>query len=471
MSDLAFITAVELVELYKSKEVSPVEATKAALDQIEKVNPALNAFVRTDPDGALEAATASEARWHKGEPLGLVDGVPTTIKDVMLMKGMPTLKGSKLVDPEGDWSEDSPATQRLRESGAVFLGKTTTPEFGWKGVTDSPLSGITRNPWNPEKTPGGSSGGASAACAAGMGVLHTGTDGGGSVRIPAAFAGIFGHKPSFGRVPAWPASAYGTVSHVGPMTRSVADACLMLDVMKGHDSRDWYALPETDIQYRNLKPMTFAGRKIAYSRDLGYAKVDPEVAKAVDRAVDCFRSLGAEIVEVDPGFECPLEIFSALWQSGAWYALKPADEKARKLMDPGLQLVFEKGSKVTTTDLFDANIARAELGALMKRFHETYDLLLTPSLAVTAFEVGKLGPTVGDKEVSDWVDWTPFSYPFNLTQQPACSIPCGLANNGLPVGLQIVGPMHKDEMVLSAALAFEANFEGAKLRPKLNELG
>ncbi|WP_199899536.1 amidase family protein [Sneathiella glossodoripedis] len=289
MTDLAFISAVDLLEGYKKGKISPVEATRAALDQIEKYDHILNAFVFTDPDAALASARQSEDRWRRGEPLGLLDGVPTTVKDIMLMKGYPTLKGSRLVDPAGQWESDSPAVARLREHGCVFIGKTTTPEFGWKGVTDSPLSGITRNPWDSDKTPGGSSGGASAACAAGMGVLHTGSDGGGSIRIPAALTGIFGYKASFGRVPVWPASAFGTVSHVGPMTRTVSDACLMMDVMKGYDSRDWYALPNTDDKYREITPADLKGRKIAYSATLGYAKVDSEVLKLVEQAVDVFR--------------------------------------------------------------------------------------------------------------------------------------------------------------------------------------
>lgn len=470
MSDLAYFSATELMEAYKTGKVSPVEATKAALSQIEKYDQYLNAFVFVDPEGALAAAKKSEDRWRRNAPIGLLDGIPTTVKDIMLMKGRPTLKGSKLVDPVGPWNDDSPAVARLREHGAVFIGKTTTPEFGWKGVTDSPLSGITRNPWNPDKTPGGSSGGASSACAAGMGVLHTGTDGGGSVRIPAAFSGIFGHKASFGRVPVWPASAFGTVSHVGPMTRSVSDACLMLDVIKGYDSRDWYSLPTNNEQYRNLHPMDLKGVHIAYSATLGYANVESGVLEAVGQAVETFRKLGAIVEEVDPGFNNPLEIFSTLWHSGAWYALKDGSESALELLDPGLKKVVHLGSKISMADFFEASVARAELGAQMRNFHQTYDLLLTPSLAVTAFDVGKLGPDQDGTTVDNWVDWTPFSYPFNLTQQPACSIPCGLAANGLPVGLQIVGPMHDDARVLSAARAFEAAFDGSQLRPDLSKL-
>jgi len=471
MTDLSYLSATDLLAGYKSGEISPVAATRAALDQIGKYDSKLNAFMFVDEDGAMAAARRSEDRWHKGKPAGLVDGVPTTLKDIMLMKDFPTLKGSKLTDSAGPWVDDSPAVARLRENGAVFLGKTTTPEFGWKGVTDSPLSGITRNPWNTDKTPGGSSGGAAAACAAGMGALHTGTDGGGSVRIPSAFSGIFGLKPSFGRVPVWPASAFGTVSHIGPMTRSVADAALMLDVMKGYDARDWYALETNDLAYRNMLEGDLKGRKIAYSRTLGYATVDPEIIAATDAAVAVFRDLGVEIEEVDPGFDSPLDLFGVLWQGGAYYALREVDDKHLALLDPGLLEVYENGSKITLPEYLEATVARGELGAKMRAFHEIYSLLLTPSLAVTAFDVGLLAPGLdADNDTANWADWTPFSYPFNLTQQPACSIPCGLSSDGLPIGLQIVGPMHRDDLVLQAAKAFEAASPKAQIRPDLDKM-
>jgi aspartyl-tRNA(Asn)/glutamyl-tRNA(Gln) amidotransferase subunit A len=470
-SELTYMSAIELLDGYKTKKISPVEATRAALDQISKYDGALNAFMFVDEDGAMAAAKASEERWQKEAPQGLVDGVPTTVKDVMLMKGFPTLKGSKLIDPKGPWEHDSPAVERLREHGAVFLGKTTTPEFGYKGVTDSPLSGITRNPWDADKTPGGSSGGAAAACAAGMGALHTGSDGGGSVRIPAAFTGIFGLKPSFGRIPVWPASAFGSVSHVGPMTRNVADAALMLDVMKGFDARDWQSLPATHITYANKLEGSFKGKKIAYSRDLGYAKVDPEIAKAVDHAVDLIRAQGAEVVEIDPGFENPLHMFTRLWFSGASYAVKDVPADKRLLLDDGLQDVVFEGDKITLENFYDATVQRTDLGILMRKFHETFDLLLTPALSVTAFKAGNMVPDSSTVDAEDWVDWTPFTYPFNLTQQPACSVPCGLSTDGLPIGLQIVGPMHKDHLVLEAAAAFEAISPVTGRRPDLSKLG
>ena len=246
---LADSTAIELLDLYRTGKASPVEATRAVLARIEALNPVLNAFCLVASDDALKAAAASEARWQKQAPCGALDGVPVSIKDLLLTRGWPTRRGSRTVDPNQPWDVDAPAVARLREAGAVLIGKTTTPEFGCKGETNSALTGITRNPWDPSKTPGGSSGGTAAAVAAGMGPLSVGTDGAGSVRIPAAFCGNFGLKPSFGRVPAYPLSPFGTVSHVGPHTMSVRDAALMMNVLKQPDPRDWTSLPPDPADY------------------------------------------------------------------------------------------------------------------------------------------------------------------------------------------------------------------------------
>src|SRR6185369_17099019 len=266
-------------------------------------------FRLVDAPAAEAAALASATRWQRGEPMGPLDGVPTTIKDLVLTKGWSTLRGSKAISPDQPWDEDAPAVARLREAGAILLGKTTTPEFGWKGVTDSPLTGITRNPWNPVKTPGGSSGGGAAAVAAGMGPLTLGTDGGGSIRIPCAFTGLVGLKPSFGRVPAWPLSPFGTVAHIGPMTRTVHDAALLLNVIAQPDARDWLALPADACDYAAGLEEGVRGWRIAYSADLGYADVEPEVATLVRQAALRFIELGATVDEAHPGFEGVEEIF------------------------------------------------------------------------------------------------------------------------------------------------------------------
>jgi len=451
-SDLCSLTATELLALYRSKDLSPVAATRAVLERIERLNPVLNAFCLVDAQAALALAHESEARWTKGTPMGALDGVPVSIKDVFLTRGWPTLRGSKTIDRKGPWLEDAPAVARLREAGAVLIGKTTTPEFAWKGVTDSPLTGITRNPWDPGKTPGGSSGGAAAAVASGMGPLALGTDGGGSIRIPCAFTGLFGIKPTFGRVPAWPPSPMGTLAHVGPIARCVTDAALMLGVLAQPDARDWLALPHEKRDYHEGLEDGVRGVRIAYSADLGYAKVDREVAALVKDAVRRFEDLGAKVEERDPGFEDPQEVFTRHWFPGAAAFVRGVPAAKRRLMDKGLLEIATKGERVSTAEYFDAMQKRYALGELVSRFHEKYDLLATPTLPVAAFEAGRDAP----KGTKRWTNWTPFSFPFNLTQQPAASIPCGLTTAGLPVGLHIVGPKYADALVLRAARAFES---------------
>jgi aspartyl-tRNA(Asn)/glutamyl-tRNA(Gln) amidotransferase subunit A len=452
-TDLCSLSATELLHLYRTRQASPVEATKAVLARIEKLNPVLNSFNLVAAEPALAAARESETRWGKAAPMGLLDGVPTSIKDLLLTRGWPTLRGSKTVDAKGPWNDDAPCVARLREHGAVLLGKTTTPEFGWKGVTDGPLTGITRNPWDPAKTPGGSSGGGAAAVAAGMGPLTVGTDGGGSIRIPCSFTGLFGLKPTFGRVPAWPLSPFGTVAHVGPMTRTVADAALMLNVLSLPDARDWLALPHDPRDYRIGLDEGVHGLRIAYSARLGYAQVDDEVAAIVKAAALRFAELGARVDERDPGFEDQGPVFAAHWFSGAAYLLRNFTPEQKAMMDPGLVEVAAQGAKITMIETIDAAQKRGALGVLMNLFHQDYDLLVTPTLPIAAFEAGR--------EVADvmlerrWTDWSPFSYPFNLTQQPAASIPCGFTKSGLPVGLHIVGPRYADALVLRAARAFE----------------
>jgi aspartyl-tRNA(Asn)/glutamyl-tRNA(Gln) amidotransferase subunit A len=449
-ADLCLLSATQLLDAYRKHELSPVEVARAVLERIERLNPVLNAFNLVS-DHALDDAKLSESRWLAGQPQGLLDGVPVSIKDIILTKGWPTLRGSKTVDPKGPWNDDAPASARLREHGAVLIGKTTTPEFGWKGVTDSALTGITRNPWNPKKTPGGSSGGAAAALASGMAPLALGTDGGGSIRIPCSFTGLFGLKPSFGRVPAWPLSPFGTVAHIGPMARSVADAALMLNVLALPDARDWHALPYDRRDWRLGLDEGVTDLRIAYSPDLGYAKVDAEVAEIVRNALKVFGDLGAKVEEKNPGFANPDAIFRTHWFSGAAMLVNAIPPEKRKLIDPGLLEVAEHGAKVTAQELLDAQMKRGALGTHMNLFHRDYDLLVTPTLAVAAFDAGLEFPP----GKSRWIDWTPFTFPFNLTQQPAASIACGLTKEGLPVGLHLVGPRYADALVLRAARAFE----------------
>jgi aspartyl-tRNA(Asn)/glutamyl-tRNA(Gln) amidotransferase subunit A len=464
--ELHWRSAANLSKSYRKKKVSPVEVAKACLKQIARLEPKLNATCLVDEEQALKQAKASEKRWAKGKPLGALDGIPALIKDLLLVKGWPTLRGSKTVDRNQNWNQDAPSVARLREQGVVFLGLTTTPEFGWKGVTDSPLTGITRNPWDTTKTPGGSSGGSSAAAAAGYAPLTLGTDGGGSIRIPAGFSGIFGHKPSFGRVPAYPLSPFGTVAHVGPMTRSVEDAAMMMNAITQFDARDWHALPPDGTDYVKKLGKGVKGLKIAYSPTLGYVDVDPEIAALIDKAVSVLADLGAKIERVDPGFEDPgPTVFRTLWWSGARLLLNKLPKAKRALLDPGLNDVVEQSKSMTIDDYLEAQRLRGLLGSQMRQFMEKYDLLLTPTLPIPAFDVGKLSPV--DDGTGKWVNWTPYSYPFNLTQQPAASVPCGFTKAGLPAGLHVVGRMFDDVTILRACHAYEQATEWHKKRPQL----
>jgi aspartyl-tRNA(Asn)/glutamyl-tRNA(Gln) amidotransferase subunit A len=453
-------SALDLSRAYAGKKLSPVEVTAAILARIDAVNPQVNAYCLVDHEGALAAARAAEARWRKGAPLSFIDGVPAGIKDLILAKGFPTLRGSKTVDPAGPWETDAPASARLREAGAVILGKTTTPEWGWKGVTDSPLTGITRNPWNLAMTPGGSSGGASAALAAGMGPLHVGTDGGGSIRIPASFCGLAGIKPHFGRVPAWPLSPMGNVAHVGPMARTVRDCAGMLDILARPDPRDWTALPAPAAGWLAGITRPVKGLRIAYSPSLGYINhVDAEVEAAVKRAAHAFAQLGAVVEEADPGFGDCAPLFSTHWFATARNTFGKLPPEKFAQLDPGLQATCEYAAKYTIADFLDYQQQRVAVGEAMKRLHTRYDLLITPALAVPAFEVGQVMPEIPAgmqaPHPADWTWWTPFSFPFNLTQQPALSVNCGFTASGLPIGLQIVAPAYREDLALRAALAFE----------------
>ncbi|POM23336.1 Acylamidase [Actinomadura rubteroloni] len=461
MTDPADLSAAELLAAYRARTLSPVEAVAAVLHRIERENPVLNAFCLVTADEALTAARASADRWARGRPLPL-DGVPVSIKDVFLTAGRPTLRGSRAVDPAGPWREDAPAVARLREAGAVAVGKTTTPEFAWKGVTDGPLTGVTRNPWDPALTPGGSSGGAAAAVAAGLAPLALGTDGGGSVRIPAAFTGTFTLKPTYGRVPHYPASPFGTLAHAGPMTRTVQDAVLLLDVITAPDPRDWAALPPPAGPFAATVP-DVTGLRVAFSPDLGHARVDPEVAALVASAAETFAALGATVERADPGFADPVAAFWTLWSAGAAKVVEPLDPERRAGLDPGLREICEQGAAVTAAAYLDATAVRMDLGRRMGEFHERYDLLLTPTLPIAAFPAGRETPDGRPGE--RWTSWTPFTYPFNMTQQPAASVPCGFTAAGLPAGLQIVGPRHADARVLAACRAFEAARPWAGRRP------
>lgn len=451
--DLHEMTAAALSAGFAARKVSPVDVATALLDRIAAHDGKLNAFCLVDRETSLAQARASARRWEAGKPLSPLDGVPVAVKDLLLTDGWPTLRGSLTVDASGPWNVDAPAVARLKEAGAVLIGKTTTPEFGWKGVTDSPLTGISRNPWNPDKTPGGSSGGSAAALAARLCPLALGTDGGGSIRMPAHFTGTYGLKPSFGRVPAWPLSLFGTLAHVGPMARTVTDAAMLLDIIARPDARDWYALPPEDGFADGLGD-SVRGKRIAFSPRLGWAPVvDPEVEALVALAADRFIELGAHVEAVDPPGGDPTDTFRTLWWVGAATVLKDIPPDQRAMVDPGLRAIAGEGAAIPLADHLAATQARGAYGSAMRQFMEDYDFLLTPSVATPAFDAGQLSPYADDGNA--WLGWTPFSYPFNLTQQPAASINCGFTAAGLPVGLQIVGRMFDDRGVLAASRAYE----------------
>lgn len=453
MTDPLALNARQLIALFAKRALSPVELLDAALARIEREEPKINAFIPIDRDGAHKAAEASEARWKQGAPLSAADGLVTTIKDNILLAGFPTRRGSR-TSSDAAAMEDAPASARLKEAGCVIVGKTTLPEFGWKGLCDSPLTGITRNPWKLDRSTGGSSGGAAAAAALGLGQLHLGTDAAGSIRIPSAFCGVFGIKPSFGRVAAYPASPFSALAHVGPLARSVEDAALMLSIIGQPDARDFMAWNTPCPDYTIGLDRGVAGMRIAYSPRLGLdVSVDPEIAAACEQAAQVFVELGASVELADPKLPDCRAIIDTLWKAVAAFIRDGIPEDQRTQCDAGFLRDAETGAKVATGEYIAASAERANVALAMARFHQDYDLLLTPQMPLPAILAGHDVPP--ESGMTHWIDWSPFTYPFNITQQPAASIPCGLTREGLPIALQIVGPAHADARVLAAARAFE----------------
>jgi len=469
MSDerLCWTPATELAALIRKKKVSPVEVLDAVLDRIERLNPKLNAFVTlTDEQARREAKAAERALSKKGARLGPLHGVPFSVKDLVITKGVRTTFGTPLYRDNVP-SEDAPMVERLKAAGAIMLGKTNTPTFGWIGATHNLLFGPTRNPWNLGRTPGGSSGGASAAAAAGLGPLHVGTDGGGSIRIPASFAGIYGLKASFGRIPAYPPSGAWSLSHIGPMTRTVADAALMLQVAAGPDERDQTSLPAAPVDYVKALAGGVKGLRVAWSADLGFADVvDPEVRDLCAKGASAFREVGCRVEAVDPGWPSPLDCWSQLFGGGIATRLAPYLDRKSEI-DPGLYRIIETTLKNPPTKYVQAWFDRLAWWEHPRRLFEKYDLLLTPTIACPPFAIGLDNPTeIAGKSVPPYA-WIPFTFPFNMTGQPAASVPCGFTKDGLPVGLQIAGRRFDDATVLRASAAFERVRPWARHRPPL----
>lgn len=462
---LAFKSAQSLSRSFRSGELSPIEVVENLFSRLEQLEPILNAFCVLDREVAMSAARASEKRWMAGQPLSPLDGIPVSVKDIILTKGWPTLRGSLTIDPDQAWDVDGPAVARLREAGAVIFGKTTTPEFASKPVTNSALTGITRNPWNPALTPGGSSGGAAAAVASGLGPLALATDAGGSIRIPASLCGVFGHKPSGGRVPMFPPTPYASLAGFGPITRTVGDAAMMLSVISRPDPRDFGSLPYDPIAYEDeIESSDFSALRIAYSPTLGYANVDTEVEGVVRKAVDLLRESGARVDEIDKVMSSPIELLERLKRGFADYAFRHLGAEMLAKVDPQIAAEIEAARGADLAAHFDAEMERAELHRQMAVFHETYDILLSPAISAQAFPAELDAP-----DGSGRYDWIPFTSPFNLTRQPAASIPCGFSATGMPIGMQIAGPQFADKMVLQAARLFEKILPWAEFKPGLGK--
>ncbi len=461
--DVFFVPAAELSRRMDRKQLSPVELTEAVLKRAEVLDAQLNLFVTTDPDGARAQAKAAEDRMMRGARLSPLDGLPMAIKDLIAVKGMPTSFGSKLMAGI-EIAEDAPSAARLRAAGAVIMGKSTTAEFGCKAVGDSPLTGITRNPWNPETTPGGSSSGAGAIAASGLMPIAIGTDGGGSVRIPASFCGLFALKPQYGRVGFYPPSAAWSLSHVGPMTRTVEDAALALSIMAGRDDRDPYSVAEPVPDFVAACHAPHRPLKIAWSPTLGYATPTEEVLRLCAEAVRVFRDLGHEVEEVARVFdEDPAPIWNSEFFAGAGARLADALRTTPDRLDPAIVETLLPTLDSPKIDYLRTVFQRFGLRETTRRFFEGYDLLLSPSLPVPAFAVGLNTPP--EMPQYNTVDWVQYAYPFNLTGQPAASIPAGWTEAGLPVGLQMVSRALEEAVIFQAAAQYERARPWAQRRP------
>ena len=451
VTDAALLTAEEMLALYARRALSPVEVLQAVTERIARLNPQFNAFAVLNPC-ALDAASESEMRWRVGRPLGLLDGVPCTVKDLLDLAGFPTRRGSRVTsaDPAPD---DAPSVVGLKAAGAVILGKTCTTEYGWKSPGDCPLHGITRNPWNPAYTTGGSSSGAGAAGAACFGPLHIGTDAGGSIRIPAAWCGLVGLKPTFGRVPLWPASVFPGVSVAGPMTRTVRDAALMLSAMARYDVRDPFCVPDDGRDWRDGIDAGVAGLSVGVLRRPGFdAPVDADGVAAVERAAALLADAGAIVEEAEPQLPDTRMLFSRVWGSALGRLVAMTPEDRRGLLDPGILEVARALGGMSAIEFLDAEALRAVAAHEMARLHQRFDLVLCPTVPA--------GPPPADAVTNDpvealWTQWAPWTFTFNMTRQPAITVPIGGRTDGLPNAVQLVAAQYRDDVVLRAARAIE----------------
>jgi len=439
--------------MIRAKQVSPVEVVEAALARLERLEPSLNAFVTVTPKLALASARRAEATLMAGDDLPALAGLPVSVKDLIAVEGVRATFGSRTLS-DAVAPVDAPSVERLRASGACILGKTTTSEFGCKPVGDSPLTGITRNPWDLTKTPGGSSCGAASSVAAGITPFALGTDGGGSIRIPAAFTGLFGIKAQFGRVPVFPTSATPTLAHVAPIARRVRDAAWLLQVVAGFDARDPASVSELVPDFLAACDAPVGGMRIAWSPTLGYARPTAEVAGVTMSAARVFEDLGCHVEEVPAVMDDPVELWMSEFYAGVGTRLRRPLLEARSLLDPAVAEILERALEQSLERYYATVFQRYELRERMRVFFERYDLLISPTLPVAAFDVGlNVPPELPDRGIVSWVSYT---YPFNLTGQPAASLPCGVTAGGLPVGLQLVARVNREVDIFRAAAAFEA---------------
>ena len=460
----AYMTASELKGLLAARDISPVELVEDTLSRQEALEPKINAFVTRTPEVALDAAHEAERAIAAGEA-GAITGLPTSVKDLVAMAGVPWTFGSRpFADNVVDF--DAPAVERVRAAGGCIVGKSTTSEFGCKAVCDSPLTGITRNPWNLAKTSGGSSGGGAASVAAGLTPFAVCTDGGGSVRIPSALCGLFGIKGQFARVPVFPVSAAPTLAHVGAIARTVRDAALLLSVMAGHDRRDAFGVAAPVPDFVGACDGGVEGLRIAWSPTLGYAQPQPEIVALCEAAARRFEALGCEVELVEDALgNDPVEIWMAEFYGGIGTKLKALMAEKPEELDPAVVTTLTGGLDRSMVDYFGQLFARYEFREKMRQFFERYDLLLSPTLPCAAFDVGHDTPP--GHEGRNIVSWVYYTYPFNLTGQPAASIPAGFTAEGLPVGLQMVAGINREVDILRAAAAFEEAAPWAERRPPL----
>lgn len=458
--DITWRSAIELAEMIKRREVSVTELTSIFLEKIEKVNPKINAFCTIMKDEAMEQAKEADDMVRNGEPLGPLHGVPVAIKDLTPVKGVRYTLGSKLFENQIA-DRDAVVVKRIRQAGGIIIGKTNTPEFGHKGTTDNLVFGATRNPWDTSKTPGGSSGGSAAAVAAGLVPIAEGTDGGGSIRIPSALCGVFGFKPTYGRVPM---DVFGTFSsnapylHFGPITRDVADAALLYDIIKGHNSADPYSIDGGENTFENLE-VDVSDLKIAYSPNLGFFEIDKEVEAVCENAAKTFESLGCKVDLINPNFSDPKETVEKVWFDlwcgliASFYSDLPEDQLS--LLEPKVQEFIKLGTELTAMDYMKANIAREETWLKLKEILDEYDAIITPTTAIPAFSLDIWGPEeINGKKINPMHGWF-LTYPINLTGHPTASVPVGFSSEGLPIGMQIVGNRLDDLKVLQLSRAFE----------------